>query len=251
MQWLLDNPLAGDIRTLAVPALYNLYFAFASIPVGFVLAIGFAFGKNSRIAPLRMVCAGYVYAFRGSPLFIQLFMFYTLMLSLNLTVWKPLGVDWLVLHPLFLGPIVLALNTTAYTAEILYGALRTVPRGEVEAARAYGMSRWQQFRSVIWPNMIRIAWPAYTNEIVFLFQATALVYFSLPVIGQQKDLMNKAGELFERDFNVFLHFSVAALYFLAISVVIFFACGLVYERLMRHTGAGTRVRFRFTPRFLR
>ena len=57
--------------------------------------------------------------------------------------------------------------------------------------------------------MIRLAWPAYTNEIVFLFHATALVYFTLPVINEQKDLMNKAGELFERDYNVFLHFSVA------------------------------------------
>ena len=71
----------------------------------------------------------------------------------NLSVWKPLGIDWLVLHPLFLGPAVLALNTTAYTAEIFYGALQTVPRGEIEAARAYGMSGLQQFRSVIWPNM--------------------------------------------------------------------------------------------------
>ena len=50
---------------------------------------------------------------------------------------------------------------------------------------------------------------------VFLFHATALVYFTLPVIDDQKDLMNKAGELFERDYNAFLHFPVAALYFLA------------------------------------
>ena len=138
------------------------------------------------------------------------------------------------LHPLFLGPLILALNTTAYTAEIFHGALITVPRGEVEAARAYGMSGWQQFRSVIWPHLIRIAWPAYTNEVVFLFHATALIYFTLPVIDEQKDLMNKAGELFERDYNALLHFSVAALYFLAISICIFFVFGLIYRRLMRH-----------------
>ena len=88
-----------------------------------------------------------------------------------------------------------------------------------------GMSRWQVFRTVVWPNMIRLAWPAYTNEVVFLFHATALVYFTLPVIDQQKDLMNKAGELFERDYNAMLHFGVAGLYFLAASVVIFFVSG--------------------------
>lgn len=251
MDWLFDNPIVADIRTLAFPSLFNLYFAFASIPLGFLLAILFAFGKNSRVAPVRLAASAYVYAFRGSPLFIQLFMFYTLMLSFNQAWWKPLDVSWLVLHPLFLGPLVLTLNTTAYTAEIFYGALRVVPRGEVEAARAYGMSRWRQFRSVVWPHLIRIAWPAYTNEVVFLFQATALVYFSLPVIGEQKDLLNKAGELFERDFNAFLHFSVAALYFLVISIVIFLIFGRIYERLMRHLGAARAPRLRFAPRFLR
>lgn len=251
MNWLWENPIVGDIRALGFPSLFNLYFAFASIPIGFVLAVGLAFAKNSRITPLRLAASGYIYAFRGSPLFIQLFMFYSIMLSLNQVWWKPWGISWLVLHPLFLGPLVLALNTTAYSAQILYGALQTVPKGEVEAARAYGMSGWRQFRSVIWPNMIRIAWPAYTNEVVFLFHATALVYFSLPVIDEQKDLMNKAGELFERDFNVFLHFSVAALYFLVISMVIFFVFGRVYERLMKHLPGAAPARLRFAPRFLR
>jgi polar amino acid transport system permease protein len=120
-----------------------------------------------------------------------------------------------------------------------------VPRGEIEAARAYGMSRRQRFWSVTWPHMIRIAWPAYTNEVVFLFHATALVYFTLPVIGDQRDLMSMAGDLFLRDYNVFLHYSVAAAYFLAISLVIFYAFGLVYRRLMRHLPQAAPLRFSF------
>ena len=238
-------PVLGDIVTLARPATFNLYFAFASIPVGFLLAILLALGKASRNPLISRLSRGYIYLFRGSPFFIQLFMFYSLALAFNLSVWKPLGIDWLVLNPLFLGPAILTLNTTAYSAEIFYGALLTVPRGEIEAARAFGMSRGQQFRSVVWPNLIRIAWPAYTNEVVVLFHTTALVYFTLPVIGDQKDLMNKAGELFERDYNVILHFSVAALYFLTISLVIFFVFGLVYRRLMRHMPGAVPLRFRF------
>ena len=70
-------------------------------------------------------------------------------------------------YPLFLGPLVLILNTSAYAAEIFYGALRTVPKGEVEAALSMGMNRRNVFRSVTWPNMLRLAWPAYTNEMVF------------------------------------------------------------------------------------
>ena len=237
--------IINEIGLLAMPALFNIYFAAAAIPIGFLLAIFLALGKGSRNRLIRSLSRGYIYFFRGSPFFIQLFMFYTLALSFNVSLWKPLGIDWLVLHPLFLGPAILALNTTAYSAEIFYGALTTVPRGEVEAARAYGMSWGQRFRRIVWPNLIRIAWPAYTNEVVFLFHATALVYFTLPVIGDQKDLMNKAGELFERDYRVFLHFSVAALYFLCISLAIFFVFGLIYRRLMRHLPGAIPMRFSF------
>lgn len=242
----------ADIVILARPALFNIYFALASLPIGFVLALLVALGKNSKNAIISRLCAGFIYAFRGSPLFIQFFMFYSIMLALNPIWWRPLEISWLMMNPLFIGPLVLILNTTAYTGEILYGALRTVPRGELEAARAFGMSRAQVFRTVTWPHAIRLAWPAYTNEAVFLFHATALVYFTLPVIGDQKDIMNKAHELFERDYNAFLHFSVAALWFLAISMVIFFIFGRIYERLMRHMQMDApKPKLRFGPKYLR
>lgn len=235
--------ILGNIAVMARPALFNLYFAGAAIPVGFALAIFIALGKNSTNMVLNRLSRAYIYFFRGSPFFIQLFAFYSLTLAFNESLWKPLGLDAFILHPLFLGPAILALNTTAYTAEIFYGALITVPKGEVEAARAYGMTRRQRFWSVTWPNLIRLAWPAYTNEVVFLFQATALVYFTLPVIGDQRDLMSMAGELFQKDYNVFLHFGMAAAYFLVISLVIFYALGLIYRRLMRHLPQQARVKF--------
>ncbi len=251
MNWLTDNALINDIVTLARPSTFNLYFAFASIPLGFPFAIALALGKNSTNKIISNLSRGYIYAFRGSPLFIQLFMFYSVMLSFNLSHWKPMGISHIVLHPLFLGPMILILNTSAYAAEIFYGALRAVPKGEIEAAEAVGMGKWQRFRSVTWPNMIRLAWPAYTNEIVFLFHATALVYFTLPVINEQKDLMNKAGELFEKDYNVFLHFSVAALYFLALSMVIFYVSNLIYKHLTRHLSRPEDRKIKLKPNYMR
>lgn len=244
----MDRILA-EIAAFAPAVVFNVYFAVASIPIGFLFAIVLALGKASSNPLISRLSRGFIYAFRGSPLFIQFFMVYSLALSFNVAVWKPMGISWLVLHPLFIGPVVLTLNTAAYTGEIFYGALRAVPRGEVEAARAYGMSRAQQFRRIIWPNLIRLAWPAYTNEVVFLFHATAIVYFALPVIGQQKDLMVTAKELFERDYNAFLHFSVAGLWFLTVSLVVFFLFGLVYQRLMRHMPAAPGLRF--APKWIR
>jgi polar amino acid transport system permease protein len=243
------SAIGVDIGLLAKPALFNLYFAGASIPIGFVLAIFVALGKASRSRIVSGLSRGFIYAFRGSPFFIQLFMFYSLALAFNLSLWKPLGIDGIVLNPLILGPLVLVLNTTAYTANILHGALMNVPKGEIEAARSFGMSRWQMFRAVTWPNVIRLAWPAYTNEVVVLFHTTALVYFTLPVINDQKDLMNKAGELFEKDYNAFLHFPVAGLYFLAISMLVFWIFGRIYRHLMRHLPQTQPIRF--SPRWIR
>ena len=245
---LLQTGFVQDITLLAKPALFNLYFACISIPLGFPLAILFALGKGSRNKIVSFFSRAFIYAFRGSPLFIQFFMFYSIMLALNRPLWKPLGVDDFVLHPLFLGPLVLILNTCAYSAEIFYGALKSTPKGEVEAAQAMGMSPWNIFRKVTWPNMLRLAWPAYTNEMVFLFHATAIVYFTLPVINEQKDLMNKAGELFEKDYNIFLHFSVAGLYFLVISMMLFWIAGLMQKHLNKHITGAPALSFRFFPR---
>ena len=241
----------ADIVTLFKPAGFNVYFALASLPLGFPLAILMALAKNSSNRLISWLARVYIYAFRGSPLFIQFFMFYSIMLALNLSYWKPMGIDHIVLHPLFLGPLVLVLNTTAYAAEIFYGALRSIPKGQLEAARAIGMNQSQVFRTVTWPNMVRLAWPAYTNEIVFLFHSTALVYFTLPVINEQKDLMNKAGELFEKDYNVFLHFSVAALYFLVISIIIFFVFDRIYARLTAHLDPSNKKRLKMQPNYIR
>jgi len=247
----MQSGFVSDVITLARPALFNIYFAFASIPLGFPFAVLLAVMKNSSSAVISRIARTYIYAFRGSPLFIQFFMFYSLMLAFNLSHWKPMGIDHIVMHPLFLGPLVLVLNTSAYAAEIFYGALRAVPHTELEAAKAMGMNRWQTFRAVAWPNMIRLAWPAYTNEVIFLFHATAIVYFTLPVINEQKDLMNKAGELFEKDYNVFLHFSVAGLYFLLISLVIFYLSSLIYKRLTQHLVASDRGALSMKPNFMR
>ena len=251
MEWLLDNGFVKDLGLLAKPALFNVYFALASIPLGFPFAIALAFGKNSSNKILSNLCRGYIYAFRGSPLFIQFFMFYSIALSMNRSHWKPWGIDDIVMHPLFIGPMVLILNTGAYSAEIFYGALKTIPKGESEAAKSVGMSKWHEFRSVTWPNMIRLAWPAYTNEVVFLFHGTALVYFTLPVINEQKDLMNKAGELFEKDYNIFLHFSVAGLYFLVLSMGIFYISGIIFKRLNKHMKPESVTKFKLKPNYMR
>ena len=133
------DAIVQDVVTLARPALFNLYFALASIPFGFPFAVLLALGKASENRWVSALSRGYLYAFRGSPLFIQFFMVYSVMLAFNLEYWKPMGIDHIVLHPLFLGPLILVLNTSAYAGEIFHGALKSIPSGQLEAARAIGI----------------------------------------------------------------------------------------------------------------
>ena len=154
--------------------IWNIYFGVLALITGFFLANAVAMGKasNNRIA--RKASEWFIFIFRGSPLFIQFFFAYFLFLSLKsqFAFFTPFTAAWLG------ALIVLFLNTAAYSGEIFYGAYQSIPKGDVEAADAYGMSGWSRFRRIMWPTMMRLAWPAYTNEAIFLFHATTLVYFS-------------------------------------------------------------------------
>jgi polar amino acid transport system permease protein len=91
MDGFLNSPFIADLIILFKPALYNIYFLIAAIPLGFLFAVVLALAKNSKNKFISLPARIYIYAFRGSPLFIQFFMFYSISLALNPLVWKPLG----------------------------------------------------------------------------------------------------------------------------------------------------------------
>jgi len=139
--------------------------------------------------------------------------------------------------------LVLIFNTTAYSAEIFYGALRSSPRGEIEAANAYGMTPWQMFWKVQWPNMMRLAWPSYTNEAIFLFHSTTLVFFSgFPAWRQSGDALYYASYFADKTFNPFVPYPIIAFYFIVLTLLIIFIFGLVNRRLNRHLPDARRPR---------
>ncbi len=227
---------------------WNIYFGMLSLLAGFFLASAVALGKASRMVWLRKPSEWFILVFRGSPLFIQFFFAYFLFLSLKSV------------HPFFgaftsawLGAlIVLFLNTAAYSGEIFYGALRSIPRGDLEAADAYGLSGWPKFRRIIWPTMLRLAWPAYTNEAIFLFHATTLVYFSgFPAWQQRGDALYYANYFADKTFNPFVPYPIVAFYFVLTTLAIIGIFGLANRRLNRHLPQDTRQRMRLRPQFIR
>ena len=232
--------------------IWNVYFAAMALAIGFWFAMALAVGKNAANPFIRIPAAGFIFLFRGSPLFIQFFVAYQLFVILP-KIGMPLDfgfveitVETRWLTRAWLGAlIVLFLNTAAYSGEIFYGALRAVPVGDVEAAAAYGMNGRQTFWRVVWPTMLRLAWPSYTNEAIFLLHATTLVFFSgFPAWRQKGDALYYANYIADKTFNPFIAYPVAAGYFILMTLVIIGIWGLIERRLNRHLPRALRRRTR-------
>ncbi|SLN09803.1 Histidine transport system permease protein HisM [Roseovarius gaetbuli] len=226
-----DFTLCEQVTLIGSGMIWNVYFGALALLTGFVLATAVALGKASPNPLLRKPSEWFIFVFRGSPLFIQFFFAYFLFLSL-----KTLSPMFNVLTSAFLGAlIVLFLNTAAYSGEIFYGALRSIPKGDVEAADAYGFSGMARFRRIIWPTMLRLAWPAYTNEAIFLFHATTLVFFSgFPVWQQRGDALYYAKYFADKTFNPFVPYPILAGFFVILTLAVITFFGLINRYLNRH-----------------
>ncbi|BBO72521.1 nopaline transport system permease protein NocM [Desulfosarcina alkanivorans] len=143
-----------------------------SLALGFTMAVMVAVIRRSRITWASRLMNMYVFAIRGTPLLVQLFLIYY---GLGQFAWIRESVLWPVLrNPFWCAIIALTVNTTAYGSEIIRGGLESVPWGEVEAGRSIGMSGLLLFRRIIFPVAIRQALPAYGNEVILMVKATSL-----------------------------------------------------------------------------
>jgi arginine/ornithine transport system permease protein len=149
----------------------------------------------------------------GTPLLVQLFLLYYGLSQFEVVRNSLL---WLVLCLVsFCVVVVFVINTCAYTTEILHGAMKAVPAGEVEAARALGMSRATTFRRIVLPSALRRSLPAYSNEVVLMLHGT-----SLASVVTLHDLTGVAREVNAVNYLPFEAFITAALCYLAITVVL-------------------------------
>ena len=243
-----DFTLCDHVILIGSGLIWNVYFAVLALSFGFVFATGLALARTSRSALLRAPADAFVFVFRGSPLFIQFFLAYEAFVLLPKSGIEILGLTvqtgWVTRA--WAGALfVLFLNTSAYSAEIFTGALRQIPKGDLDAADAYGLSGGAKFRRIVWPTMLRLAWPAYTNEAIFLFHSTTLVFFSgFPAWQQRGDALYYADYFADKTFNPFVAYPVAAVYFILVTLLIIALFGLVQRRLTRHLPATRRLRYR-------
>ncbi|MDA0924140.1 MAG: ABC transporter permease subunit [Proteobacteria bacterium] len=254
-----DITLCQQIVLIGSGMMWNVYFGIFALGFGFFFAVALAVAKASPARLIRKPAEWFIFIFRGSPLFIQFFMAYEAFVMLPRVgiEFTFLGVEiaaetrWFARA--WLGAlIVLFLNTSAYTAEIFYGALRNVPKGDLDAADAYGLSGWKRFRRITFPTTMRLAWPAYTNEAIFLFHATALVFFSsFPAFQQRGDALYYANYFADRTFNPFVPYPIVAFYFVVLTLLIILVFGRINARLNRHLPNEQRARLRIRPQLMR
>ena len=242
-----DFTLCQQFTLIGSGMIWNIYFGVLALIIGFFIANAVAMAKSSSKIWLRIPAEWFVLVFRGTPLFIQFFLAYFIFLRL-----KQLGlVPWLTSAQAG-ALVVLVLNTAAYSAEIFHGALRSVPKGEVDAADAYGFTGWRRFRRIIWPTTMRLAWPAYTNEAIFLFHATTLVFFSgFPTWKQQGDALYYASYFADKTFNPFIPYPIVALYFILLTLIVITCFGAANRVLNRHLPQDKRRKLKIRPNVIR
>ncbi|NNU63459.1 ABC transporter permease [Ochrobactrum soli] len=176
---------------------------------------------------LRLLISGYIAFFRGTPLLVQIFLVYY---GFSQFGWLRSSALWPLLREAwFCTLLTLSLHTAAYTANILRGAIRTIPRGQIEAGKATGLKLMQIYRLIILPQAIRIGLPAYSNETISMMKAT-----SLASTVTLMELTGVANTIVARTYAPYEIFITAALLYLALAWGLSRAIRLLEARLSRH-----------------
>lgn len=201
----------------------TVWLVAAALVIGLMIAIPVAVARNSRHYILSLPSWAFIYFFRGTPLLVQLYLIYYGMdqfMAVKDTLWE---------HAWFCALVAFVLNTSAYTAEIIRGAINGLPKGEVEAAKAYGMSVWKTYNRIILPSALRRALPAYSNEVVFMLHGSAVAG-----IVTIMDLTGAARLVNSRYYAPFESFLTAGLFYMCLTFLILWCFKLAEKRFLAY-----------------
>jgi arginine/ornithine transport system permease protein len=224
--------IVADNFGLYLTGLWNTaWLVAAALTLGLLLAVPLGILRTSRNLLLNGPVWLYTYFFRGTPLLVQVFMIYygsgQFASIRESALWPLFSEAW------FCALLAFTLNTSAYTAEIVRGAIETTPKGEIEAARACGMSRSLMYRRVVLPSAFRRALPMYGNEVIFMLHGSAVASVITIV-----DLTGAARIVAARYYSPYEAFITAALFYMALTFLLVW----LFRRLERRWHAHLRPR---------
>ncbi len=199
----------------------------SSLVIGLVLSVPLAIMRTSKNPLINYPVWLFTYVFRGTPLLIQLYMIYY---GVTLIDGIQESVFWVIFERAYYPCLIaFVLNTAAYTTEIFRGAIEATPKGEIEAAKAYGMNWLKRMTRIILPSAFRRAIPAYTNEVIFMLHASAIAS-TVTII----DLTGAARDIYARYYAPFESFLFVAAIYLSITFTIIFIFKQLEKRLLAH-----------------
>ncbi|WP_396588645.1 ABC transporter permease [Bermanella sp. R86510] len=205
----------------------TVQLVFLSLIIGLVLSVPLAIMRTSNKKWINYPVWVFTYLFRGTPLLIQLYLIYygiTLVEGIQDSVW------WVIFERAYYPCLIaFTLNTTAYTTEIFRGAIETTPKGEIEAAKAYGMGWAKRMQRIILPGAFRRAIPAYSNEVIFMLHASAIAS-TVTII----DLTGAARDIYARFYAPFESFLFVAAIYLCLTFSIILLFKQLEKRLLGH-----------------
>ena len=184
-----------------------------SLSVGLALALPLALMRVSKSPWVNFPAWLYTYVIRGTPMLVQLFLIYYGLAQFDFIrdsfLWPYFS------SATFCACLAFAINTSAYTAEILAGSLKATPPGEIEAAKAMGMSRSKLYRRILLPSALRRALPQYSNEVIMMLHTT-----SLASIVTLVDITGAARTVYSQYYMPFEAFITAGLFYLALTFIL-------------------------------
>lgn len=182
----------------------TLEIAVGALLIGFLVGLPTALLRIYGNPWLQRIVAGYINLFRGTPLLVQLFLVYYGLPEFHVTFSR-----------LTAAYLTLGLNSSAYQAEYFRGAIQSVGRGQMVAARAIGMSRMKAIRYIILPQALRLVLPSWSNEMIAMVKYTAVVFLiAVP------DLMGQAKIISSRYFApISTYLIVAFIYMIIVGLV--------------------------------
>jgi arginine/ornithine transport system permease protein len=207
--------------------LTTVILVISSLILGLCLALPIALLATSKNKWMSMLPKAYIYFFRGTPLLVQMYMIYHGMGQFEAIRESFI---WVIFKEAYACALIaFALNTAAYTAEILRGTIEQTAFGEIEAARSCGMSNATVYRRIILPSTFRRALPAYGNEVIFMLQGSALAGVITIV-----DLFGAARIVNARNFVPFESYITAGLFYLALTFIIVYGFKRAEHRWHAH-----------------
>ncbi|WP_077329865.1 amino acid ABC transporter permease [Virgibacillus siamensis] len=195
---------------------YTLLISVLGLLIGFVLGAIFGLGRISKIKIIYWISSVYIEILRGTPVLVQaIWIFYALPLIIGYNF-----------DSVTAGVIVIALNSGAYIAEIVRGAVQSIEKGQMEAGRSLGLNHRQTMRYIIWPQAFKRMIPPLGNQFIISIKDTSLLSVILV-----PELIFQGRLIAANHFNAVEIYTTVAFFYLAITLTLSFVLSIAERRL--------------------